>query len=108
MLDTIVLKNFRGINRTSDRFNMSPEFAWTISNGYIKKDVKTGLGVIVQRAGIAKFNTTDFTNSCKYIYEAKWDAGGTDIIIREGTRWAKFDGTDTFDDFQGYVRYVCQ
>jgi hypothetical protein len=98
MLKSFVYQDFRGMNRLSDRLNMSPEFAWMISNGYIKKDVKTGLGTIKQRAGIAKFNTVDFTNACKYIYEAKWNAGGTDVIIREGTRWAKYDGTDSFDD----------
>lgn len=92
------MQNFRGMNRTSDRFNMSPDFAWMISNGYIKKDIKSGLGIMVMRKGVTKFNTTNFTNSCKYIYEAKWDGGGTDVIIREGTRWAKFDGVNTFDD----------
>lgn len=98
MLKDLILQNFRGINRLSSRMNMSPEFAWDIVNGYIGKDIKTGLGVIRQRAGIEKFNTVTFTNACKYIYEPKWAAGGTDIFIREGTRWAIFDGVDTFDD----------
>ena len=98
MLEKTILNNFRGMNRISDKANMSPDFAWNISNGYIKKDIKTGLGIIKQRSGISKFNSVSFTNSCKYIYEAKWDAGGTDVIIREGDRWAKFDGVDTFDD----------
>lgn len=99
MLAKIILNNFRGLNRLSDRLNMSPEFAWNISNGYIKKDVKSGLGIIVQRSGIEKFNSVAFSNECKYIYEAKWNAGGVDVIIREGTRWAKFDGVNTFADF---------
>lgn len=98
-LESIVLQNFRGMNRVSSRLNMSPEFAWNIPNGYIKKDVKSGLGVIKQRSGITKYNTVGFTNPCQYIYEAKWNAGGTDTIIREGTRWAKFDGVNTFADF---------
>ena len=97
-LVSIILQNFRGMNRVSSRLNMSPEFAWMISNGYVKKDVKSGLGVLKQRAGITKFNTVTFTDECKYIYEAEWSSGGTDIIIREGTRWAKFDGVNTFDD----------
>ena len=97
--ESMILQNFRGMNRVSSRLNMSPEFAWNISNGYIKKDVKSGLGVMKQRPGITKFNTVTFTNACKYIYEPKWDAGGTDVIIREGTRWAKFDGVNTFADF---------
>lgn len=97
-LTSIVLQNFRGMNRVSSRLNMSPEFAWNISNGYIRKDVKSGLGVMKQRMGITKLNTVSFTDECRYIYEAKWSAGGTDVIIREGTRWAKFDGVNTFDD----------
>lgn len=98
MLEQLVLNNFRGMNRVSDKANMSPDFAWNISNGYIKKDIKSGLGIIKQRSGIIKHNSVSFTNSCKYIYEAKWDAGGTDRIIREGTRWAKYDGVDSYDD----------
>lgn len=94
----LILQKFRGINRVSSRLNMSPEFAWNISNGYIKKDIDSGFGVIKQRAGITKLNTTDFTNSCKYIFEPKWNGGSTDVFIREGTRWAKYDGVDTFDD----------
>lgn len=98
MLRPHTYQNFRGMNRLSDRLNMSPEFAWDIHNGYIKKDSRSELGTIRQRYGVTKFNSVTFTNACKYIFEAKWDGGGTDIIIREGTRWAKFDGTNTFDD----------
>lgn len=98
-MTSVILQNFRGMNRVSSRLNMSPEFAWNVSNGYIKKDIKSGLGVMKQRSGITKFNSVSFTNACKYVYEAKWNAGGTDIIIREGTRWAKFDGVDTFANF---------
>lgn len=98
-IETLILQNFRGMNRVSSRLNMSPEFAWNISNGYIKKDVKSGLGAIKQRPGIVKFNSVSFTNDCKYLYEPKWNGGSTDVIIREGTRWAKYDGVDTFANF---------
>lgn len=76
---------------------MPAGFAWDIHNGYIKKDIKTGLGVIKQRSGIKKFNTVDFTDICKFIYEAKWNGGGKDVIIRKGTGWYKWDGVDSFD-----------
>lgn len=95
-MESLIIQNFRGMNRVSDRLNMSPEYAWYISNGYVKKDVKSGLGVLVQRKGIDPLNSATFTNACKYIYEAKWNAGGTDVIIREGTRWAKWTGTGSF------------
>lgn len=98
MLEEIILKEFKGMNRLSSRLSMPIDFAWDIHNGYIKKDLKTGLGVIKQRFGISKFNSTTFTNACKYIFEAKWNGGGKDIIIREGTRWAKYDGVDSFDN----------
>lgn len=97
-METLILNNFRGINRLSSRMNMSQEFAWNISNGYVKKDIKSGLGTIKQRPGVTKFNSSDYTNSTLFIYEPKWNAGGTDVIIREGTRWAKYDGVDSFDD----------
>lgn len=98
MLDKVVLNNFRGLNRVSDRLNMSPEFAWNIYNGYIKKDIKSGLGIISQRDGCSKYNSVAFTGTCKYIFEAKWNGGARDVIIRAGTRWAKFNGTTTFAD----------
>jgi len=97
-LKAFTYQNFRGMNRTSDRLNMSPEFAYDIQNGYIKRDIKSGLGVIRQRDGVTKLNSVSFTNACKYIFEPKWNGGGTDVFIREGTRWAKFNGTDTFTD----------
>jgi hypothetical protein len=102
-LKTEVFQNFRGINRVSDRLNMSPEFAYDILNGYIKKDAKSNLGVVTQRDGISKFNSVALgsgygtTKKIRVVYEAKWNGGSTDIIIRAGTAWGKFDGVDTFD-----------
>jgi hypothetical protein len=98
MLSEILLKEFKGMNRLSSRFNMPVDYAWDIHNGYIKKDIKTGAAIIKQRAGITKHNTVSFTNACKYIFEAQWSGGGTDLLIREGTRWAKYDGVDSYDD----------
>ena len=97
-METLILNNFRGMNRLSDKLNMSQEFAWMIANGYIEKDIKSGMGKIRQRLGVTKFNTVAFDNECKTIYEPKWSAGGTDVLIREGTRWALFDGVNTFND----------
>lgn len=98
MYRNLILDEFLGMNRSSSRNNMEPNYAWDIHNGYIKKDIKKNKSVIKQRLGITKFNGVSFTNDCKYAYEAKWNGGGTDVLIREGTRWAKFDGVDTFDD----------
>lgn len=77
---------------------MPMEYAWDIHNGYVKKDIKTGLSTIKQRGGIEKLNTVSFTNECTYIFEPKWAGGSVDVFIREGTRWAKYDNVDTFDD----------
>lgn len=98
-----IFQNFRGLNRTSDRLNAPPDFLFDLLNGYVKKDVKSNLGIIQQRDGSAKFNTValgeDYgsTKSIKSICEVKWDGGSTDILIRAGTAWGKFDGIDTFD-----------
>jgi hypothetical protein len=79
--------------------NMEEGFAWDIRNGYIKRDEKSGEGVIAQRQGITKLNTTTFTNACKCVAEIKWKSGSLDTIIREGTRWAKYNSsTRTFDN----------
>lgn len=98
-LQSFTFNNFRGLNKLSSRLNMSPEFAWNIRNAYIKKDVKTGLGIIKQRSGSLKYNSVAFTGKCRFIYEAKWDSGGLDTIIRNNDGWHKYDGVDSFDDF---------
>ena len=61
-MESLILQNFRGMNRLSDRFSTSPDFAWFIKNGYIKKDIKTGNGILKQRLGITKLNTVTFSN----------------------------------------------
>lgn len=95
-LTSFTFNNFRGLNKLSSRLNMSPEFAWDIRNAYIKKDIKSGLGVITQREGNTKFNTVAFSGKCRFIYEPKWFGGGTDVVIRQDDGWYKFDGVNTF------------
>jgi len=108
MLKNLILKDWRGLNRISDRLNIPPDFLYDLQNGYVKKDVKTNLGSITQRAGCEKFNSDTLdtggygtTTTIKVVYEAKWDAGGTDIIIRAGTAWGKYDGSAAFDTIDG-------
>ena len=102
MLKQQVFQDFRGLNRTSDRLNAPPDFLYDLLNGYVKKDVRSNLGVIEQRLGCDKLNTVELgadygaTKKIRVVYEAKWNGGSTDIIIRAGTAWGKFDGVDTF------------
>lgn len=103
-LKTFTFQDFRGLNRTSDRLNSPVGFLYDLLNGYIKKDVKSNQGIIQQRDGASKvnsvsLNTIDYgtTSRIRYIYEAKWDGGSTDLIIRAGTAWGKYDNTDSFD-----------
>jgi len=103
MLKQAIFQNFRGLNRTSDRLNSPPDFIYDLLNGFIKKDVKSNLGVVTQRDGSAKFNSVQLdsdygtTKKIRIMFEAKWDGGSTDVIIRAGTAWGKFDGINTFD-----------
>jgi hypothetical protein len=91
------------MSRITDRLNTSPEFCFDLLNGYVKKDVKSGLGIITQRDGSTKLNTVQLgadygtTKKVRTTFEAKWNGGSTDIIIRAGEAWGKFDGVDTFD-----------
>jgi len=98
-----IFENFRGLNRRSDRLNTNDSFYYDLLNGYCKKDLNSQLGFIVQREGSTKLNsvaldTSTFgsVHSIKTIFEAKWNSGGLDVIIRAGTAWGKFNGTDTF------------
>jgi hypothetical protein len=105
VLKESIFQDFYGMNRRSDRLNSNPLFYWDLLNGYIKKDLKKGMGVIVQRDGTSKYNTAQLGSDygsikkVRNIYETKWNGGGTDIIIRAGTAWGKFDGVDTFAAF---------
>jgi len=102
-LQHALFQDFRGLNRTSDRLNAPPDFLYDLLNGYVKKDVRTNLGIITQRDGSAKFNSvilgSDYgtTKKIRVTFEAKWYGGSTDIIIRAGTAWGKFDGVNTFN-----------
>lgn len=99
-----VFQEFRGMNRRSDRLNMDPSYYYDLLNGFLYKDVESGLGFITQRAGCAKLNATSLTSTGGYgtntkvrtIYEAVWSGGGTDIIIKAGTAWGKYDGVNSF------------
>jgi len=99
-----VFTEFRGMNRRTDRLNSPTDFVYDCLNGFTLKDFKgSNLGVTFQREGSEKFNDVQLdadygaTKKIKVLFEAKWDGGGTDIIVRAGTAWGKFDGVDTFD-----------
>ena len=98
-----LFSQFNGYNRRSDRLNTPKGFVFDILNGYIKKDLKSNIGIVTQRDGIAKLNSvaldSDYgsTKSIRVLFEAKWDGGGTDLIIRAGTAWGLYNGSDEFD-----------
>jgi len=102
-----VLAESKGMNRISDRLNMPKAFLYDLLNGYVRKDVRSGQGVIVQRGGSVKLNSTALgagygaTKTIRLVFEAKWDGGSTDVIIRAGTAYGKFDGSATFDTLTG-------
>lgn len=104
-LKEAIFQNFLGMNRRSDRLNSNPLFYWDLLNGYIKKDARKEMGVIVQRNGSAKFNDVELnsdygtTKKIRNVYEPKWNGGGTDVVIRAGSAWGRFDGVDTFTAF---------
>lgn len=98
-----VFQDFAGMNRRSDRLNTNYKYYYDLLNGYCKKDLKSGLGFILQRDGTTKLNTVALddgtfgtTHYVRTVFEAKWNGGGTDVIIRAGTAWGKFNGVDTF------------
>lgn len=99
-----IFQDFKGLSRRSDRLNTSSDFLYDLLNGYVRKEKSTGRGIIIQRNGSDKFNTVQLssgtfgsaTAKVRTIYEAKWNGGSVDVIIRAGTAWGKFDGVDTF------------
>lgn len=96
-----VFQEFKGMNRRSDRLNMDPSFYFDLLNGFLYKDVESGLGFITQRAGCSKLNTVALSGygsntKIRTTYEAVWNAGGKDVIIKAGTAWGKFDGVNSF------------
>lgn len=96
-----VYQEFSGMNRRADKLNTPPNYYFDLINGYLRKDVATGLGFITQRAGSAKLNTVALsgygTNTkIRTVYEAVWNAGSKDVIIKAGTAWGKFDGVNSF------------
>lgn len=105
MIKQEIFQNFRGLNRTSDRLNMPPDFLFDLLNGYVKKDVRSNIGIIQQRLGSAKFNSVvldaeDFgaTDKIRVLFEVRWNGGSYDVICRAGTAWGKYNsGTGEFE-----------
>lgn len=99
-----IFKDFRGLNRTSDRLNAPDDFLYDLLNGYIKKDVKSNLGVIQQRMGSSKYNSTIIPTY--YLGSITFTGSGLDDMANSGTPTAKdefkieIDGTGTPDTFK--------
>lgn len=99
-----VFQNFRGMNRTSDRLNAPPDFLYDLLNGYVKKDIKTNLGVIQQRLGSSKFNANQLDTY--YLGAVTFTGSGLDDMTNSGTPTAskdfkvEIDGTGTPDTFK--------
>lgn len=88
----------KGLNRFASALNMSPDWLWTIQNGFIDKENN-----IQQRSGIAKFNTDAITGtpSILYMKEVQFPNGNTYMICRAGTAWWKEDGDAVWDSLDG-------
>lgn len=105
-LEEKVYQEFSGLNRRADKLNTPPNYYFDLINGYLRKDAQSGLGYITQRTGSSKLNTVALsgygTNTeIRTVFEAVWNAGSKDIIIRAGTAWGKFDGVNSFPTLTG-------
>lgn len=94
-LKPFIYEKFKGMNRINDRMNMPPEYDWNLRNGYLDK-----AGAVTQRDGITKLNTTGIDGSPKVrcIFEARWNSGAKDKIVRAGTAWHKYNSTTSAFD----------
>jgi hypothetical protein len=96
-----VYQEFSGMNRRADKLTCPPNYYFDLLNGFLRKDVQSGLGFITQRAGSAKFNSSALSGfgtatPIRTIFEAQWNGGSNDIIIRSGTCWGKYNGINAF------------
>lgn len=96
-----VYQEFSGMNRRADKLTCPPNYYFDLLNGFLRKDVQTGLGFITQRPGCDKFNSVAVSGfgtatPIRTMYEAVWNGGSKDIIIRSGTSWGKYNGVNTF------------
>lgn len=106
VLQEKVYQEFSGMNRRADKLNTPPNYFFDLRNGYLRKDVQSGLGFITQRNGCQALNTVALsgygTNTeIRTVFEAVWNAGSKDVIIRAGTAWGKFDGVNSFTPLTG-------
>lgn len=99
-----VFQGFMGLNRRTDRLNTAPTYLYDHVNGYIKKDATDNLSWVTQRTGSSPLNSIALTSAAggsanlgvKTIYEAKWNGGTNDIIIRASQSWWKYNGVNAF------------
>ncbi len=83
------INSFKGMNRSSNRFNMSQEFAWDVLNGYA--DVTAdGRGSIQQRKGTTKVNSNQIDSGdskCRYLTNVAWANGSEELVCRMFDGW---------------------
>lgn len=94
-----ILTEFKRLDRMHNPLNMPIDSLYDIQDFYIDKTNE-----FVQRNGLTKFNTTAITGTpiTYYVFEAKWNSGTKDIIIRAGTAWYKYDSVNSeFDSLDG-------
>lgn len=97
-----LLNEFKGMNRDGDKFNMPLGWIWDALNCHASI-TEDGQGAYQQRSGLTKLNSTVYnsaTTKIRVLFQALWDDGTTNIIIRANTAWASYNsGTGAFDDF---------
>lgn len=83
------ISQFKGLNRSSSRFNMDHMFAWDILNGYA--DVAPdGRGAIQQRQGTTKINGNQLDSGdskCRYLTSVLWANGTEELVARIYDGW---------------------
>jgi hypothetical protein len=75
---------------------MDKEFLWDHRNGYIEVD-KTNRGVLAQRDGISKYNSTvinDSSTKVRKLFEARFNGGTNAVIARANDAWYRYSGSD--------------
>lgn len=90
-----VFNQHLGINRLADRLSQPPGYFYTLRNCFVTKQ-----NYVQQRNGTLKLTTTPLTGSPKIrkLFEYENNSGGRTIIGRGGTRWARFDGVNSWID----------
>ena len=88
----IIIDDFKGISRNSNRSDMPPGYFWNLINGYVDVDIATGNTTVRKRGGTSLIFNDDSVVPDNVLLMGEWEGNYSDgakklIFVKDLTTW---------------------